>query len=167
MKFTLEQINERKRSVPDDIKLAISSTETSNKIENISNKNNLHIDQMGILSSHIAYLMLGLLNPKDFIEEISRSMKVDYSVSKKIAIEVNEQIFRPIRESLKKIHQLNEGGGGSIMENGLSSTSSTPLTKSPNFDDRLNKYLSTTPSESRNPLPTPVYTQDPYREPTN
>ncbi len=153
--------------LPPEVQEAISSEKTEDALYNISNKYNLHIDQAGVVSKTALLLMLGILKPQDFVNKLSEGLKMPVDKVRPIAMEVNEQIFKPVRESLKKIHQLNEGGGGSIMENSIDSASSAPITKSPNFDDRLNKYLSSTPNEAKNSNPTPIYTQDPYREPAN
>jgi len=39
--------------------------------------------------------------------------------------------------------------------------------KTGDFDDRLGKYLSSTPIEQNKPSSIPPYTQDPYREAIN
>ena len=94
--------------LPQDIKEAMYGIDSSEAIQSISKKYNLLIDKMGILSEETGLVMLGLTHPKDFISNLSARLQVDTMTAKSIARDVNEQIFKKVRESLMKIHGLGE-----------------------------------------------------------
>ena len=94
--------------LPQDIKEAMYGIDSSEAIQSISKKYNLLIDKMGILSEETGLVMLGLTHPKDFISNLAKRLQVDQLTAKSIAQDVNEQIFKKVRESLMKIHGLGE-----------------------------------------------------------
>lgn len=96
------------RSLPSDIQEALVSVEVGNILEEIGKKHRLHVDQAGELYDETGLVMFGITHPKDYIRNLQTRLKTDADTAKKIAIDVNEQIFRPIRESLKKIHGVEE-----------------------------------------------------------
>ena len=99
---------ELESKLPSDLKTAIYSADSSTAIENISKKYGLHIDQMGKLAEETGLVMLGVTHPKDFISNLAGRLGVDQLTAKSIARDVNEQIFKKVRESLMKIHGLGE-----------------------------------------------------------
>ena len=99
---------ELESKLPSDLKTAIYSADSSTAIENISKKYGLHIDQMGKLAEETGLVMLGVTHPKDFISNLAKRLQVDQLTAKSIAQDVNEQIFKKVRESLMKIHGLGE-----------------------------------------------------------
>jgi len=103
-----EQLIKRYKNLPPDLKDAMFSEEVTDKIMNISNKYGLYVDKMGDLGNEIGRVMLGLTHPKDFIKNLSERLGVDAEKAKSIAKDVNEQIFGPVRESLKKLHKIGE-----------------------------------------------------------
>ncbi len=52
--------------------------------------------------------MLGATHPKDFIRNLSDKLGVNRETAKKIADDVNQQIFAKVRESLRKLHGITE-----------------------------------------------------------
>ncbi len=165
MRLNIETYNQAIKKIPVEIWDVMSSEETTEKTILIAKKYNLHVDKIGILSIHIGMVMTGLLKPKDFIPELVVELKLDPETANKVAQEVNEQIFKPIREALKKIHGLD--GSTPLNEEVIAKTPTKPATPGQNFDDRIGKYLSTNKTDDNLPLSPRPYTQDPYREHPN
>ncbi len=107
MNYTEEQILERYRSLPEDIKDAIDSVELLDLVESVGKKFKLHVDQQGELSNEIGLLLFGITKPEVFLEEIIKRVNLTPEVAGEIAKELNTKIFFPIRASLEK---LNNGG---------------------------------------------------------
>lgn len=101
-------IRERYKNLPPDLKDAIFSEEVTEKIMNISNKYGLYVDEMGELGNEIGRVMLGITHPKDFIRNLMSRLEVDAEKARAIAKDVNEQIFAKVKESLKKLHKIEE-----------------------------------------------------------
>lgn len=108
--FSSEEIQKKFALLSDDIKKAITSVDTSKSLQSIGEKYKLHIDQIGMLGEETGFVMLGLTHPTKFTSDLKNKLGLDDEIIKKIAEDVNVQIFRPIRESLKKVHSIGEGG---------------------------------------------------------
>ncbi|OHA57365.1 MAG: hypothetical protein A2114_01385 [Candidatus Vogelbacteria bacterium GWA1_51_14] len=176
-----KQFNERYNKLPPIVKQAIDAVETADLIQTISEAHKLHIDQMGEFSNQIGLVMLGVVKPQEFIPNLREKLKIGDEEARKIALEVNEQIFNPIRESLKQVHAMGEVAKEGEDKAGPSDgapkeltkkeadaetkpvTSSQLETKSSNFDDRLGRYLSSSKNEATSSAPR-SYSHDPYHE---
>lgn len=108
MDYTDEQIVKMYENLPDDLRTAIFSVDTGKVVENIGRKYNLTIDKMGDLGNETGMVMLGVTHPKDFISNLAERLEVDKVKAKEIAEDVNVQIFRKVRESLKAIHNIRD-----------------------------------------------------------
>lgn len=102
--YTDEQALEEYKNLPEDLKKAIFSVEMTEAVKRIGGKYQLHIDKIGALGNETGMVMLGVTHPKDFIPNLSQRLGVDKETARKIAEEVNAQIFAKVRDSLKKIH---------------------------------------------------------------
>lgn len=109
--YTQEQLQKRYEGLPEDLKRAIYSVETADAIQEISKKYGLMIDQMGELAAETGLLMLGFTSPKDYIKNISARAGADIDTAKKIAEEINTEIFSKVKEHLKKLHGIEEKKG--------------------------------------------------------
>lgn len=96
------------KGLPQDVKIALSADETSSTIQSIAKTHNLHIDIAGKLTDAVSAVFFGKLAPQNFVSEIQKTMSLDQESAITITKEVNEKIFLPIRESLKKIHTVGE-----------------------------------------------------------
>lgn len=105
MKYTVEDIQEKYKTLPDDIKSAITSTHVENRLHEIAKKHNLHIDQEGELMDETGLVMLGLTPPQNFVKNIMSRLHINYAKSGEIVGDINEQIFIEVRESLKRVHR--------------------------------------------------------------
>lgn len=161
--------------------MILDSEENTDKIYELGNKHQLHIDKIGLLDREISLIMFGVVKPQEFIPNLREKLKIDDEEARKIALEVNEQIFNPIRESLKQVHAMGEVAKEGEDKAGPSDgapkeltkkeadaetkpvTSSQLETKSSNFDDRLGRYLSSSKNEATSSAPR-SYSHDPYHE---
>jgi hypothetical protein len=108
MPYTDEEFNTIFNELPEDVKEAMTAVDTVNIMMELKTKYNLHIDQLSELSAEVGMLMLGITHPQDFIGKVEASLRVPHETAKLIATEVNEKIFRPVRESLVQIHNMEE-----------------------------------------------------------
>jgi len=110
MTYTKEQLAQKYRELPEDLKEAMVEVRTAETIYDIGQKNNLHVDQIGELADEVGLAMLGLTKSDDFLSHIKNRLQIDQNTAEQITREVNEQIFLPIRESLMKLHTENNDG---------------------------------------------------------
>ena len=69
----------------------------------------MNIEQIGDLANETGMVMLGVTHPNEFIANLADRLEVDKEKARAIAQEINEQIFKKVRESLRKIHNMREG----------------------------------------------------------
>src|SRR3989344_2852727 len=106
--YTPEQLREKMKTLPEDLREAFFSEEVTNVIIKTAKNYGLHVDQYGILGGEVYGIIFGLSHPKDFIINLTNRVGVEKEIAKKIAEDINLQIFQKIRLSLKKIHNITD-----------------------------------------------------------
>ncbi|MCG2695273.1 hypothetical protein L6261_04320 [Candidatus Parcubacteria bacterium] len=103
MQYNKEQIKERYNNLPEDVKQAISSVDTTNVVVNIGEKYQLHVDQLGELVDETGLVMLGFTKTNDFVSNLEKRLNVPREKAINLVKEINDEILIKIRESMKKI----------------------------------------------------------------
>ena len=98
------------KNLPNDLKTVFFSANKDETIESIGRKHNLTIDKIGELANETGMVMLGVTHPNEFIGNLAERLEVDKEKARAIAGDINEQVFKKVRESLRKIHNMREGG---------------------------------------------------------
>lgn len=96
------------KSLPRDVQDAILSVDLGKKLADMSKNHALRIDQMNVLENETLFVMMGLESPEKYITNLQKGLGVGEVPARKIAEDINTQVFRPIRESLKKIHRIEQ-----------------------------------------------------------
>src|SRR3989338_6130993 len=107
--FTEEQIAKMYDNLPEDLKDAIFGLEMNEIVERIGREKQLNIEQIGDLANETGMVMLGVTHPNEFIGNLAERLEVDKEKARAIAQEINEQIFKKVRDSIRKIHNMREG----------------------------------------------------------
>lgn len=135
--ITEETILKRYESLPDDLKEALIGIGTASAIYEIGRKVNLNVEKIGELAREVGLIILGFVPSANFISDLKTVLEVNEEKAAEIAQEVNERLFLPIRESLKRIH-------GSAWAEGL-------LRPPARFEPRVAPKLPTPPIPARVP----------------
>lgn len=118
--FTLKKLEDitdplvRKRyfkyfQLPQDLRQLIFAVETADKIRDIAEeKNSLNKDQLWWASHTVGMILLGETNIIDFVKTLKTKCHLTEEPARKLARDINQVIFLPVKESLKKIHQVPE-----------------------------------------------------------
>lgn len=107
MDYTEEQLRAMFEKLPKDVYDAATSIDVSNKLQELGEKYKLHIDKIDTLFDETTLVMLGLTHPKDYLANLKKRLEIPDDLARMIVTDVNEQIFKPIRESLKRIHNIS------------------------------------------------------------
>ena len=91
---------DRFKQLPVPLQEAITSADLPHLIHDITLKNSLHIDQAGALETEITMVLLGAENYNTFNKNLERELIVSPLIANKIASEVNETIFKTVRQYL-------------------------------------------------------------------
>jgi hypothetical protein len=104
--FSQEEILNRYDSLPVQVKDAIFAQATAEKMSAIGKKHGLLIDAIGTIATVTGYVMVGLLNPQSFTARLAEELGIPALKAREIAEDINEQVFKPIREHMLKIHDM-------------------------------------------------------------
>ncbi len=113
---TQKLIDSQLKLLPKNVKEAIVSVDYKTKLQEITQKQKLLIDQAGKLEMETTLVMIGLEPLADYIANIQRELGVTSVKAQEIARDVSESIFKPIRDSLYAMNQDNEEGEGENTE---------------------------------------------------
>lgn len=105
-----EALRQKIKNLPQKVRDAYFSVDVDDVIEKIGQEHNLHIDKIGELAAETGRVMLGTTHPSEYVTNLKDTLDVDSEKARAIAEDVNERVFKSIREELKSIH-IKEGGG--------------------------------------------------------
>lgn len=106
-----ETILKRYESLPDDLKEALMGVSTADALYDIGRKANLNVEKIGALAEEVGLIILGFTPSANFISDLKTALGVNEEKASEIAGQVNERVFLPIRESLKRLHGASWGEG--------------------------------------------------------
>ena len=118
--FTEQEIAQIYDNLPEDLKDAIFGLEMNEIVERIGGETKLNIEQIGDLANETGMVMLGVTHPNEFVANLAERLEADKEKARAIAQEINEQIFKKVRESLRKIHNMREEGEERNVEHSVS-----------------------------------------------
>lgn len=101
--FRQKGLIERYNNLPSDVRQAFFNVDIADRIMKIGQNAKLTIEQIGEVANATGLFMLGMISPNEFTPRL-QVLKIESQTAKSIAAEINQQIFLPIRESLKGIH---------------------------------------------------------------
>jgi len=104
MPFPQQEVLERYQKLPQELRDAIFAEANADKVFDIGKRHTLTINKVGGLATQIGYVMLGLTKPKDFVDQLASALEVDKKSAQAIADDVNHEIFYPVREHLRMLH---------------------------------------------------------------
>ena len=108
MNYTFEQLHKIFLLLPETVQQSMAAVETADLIHQISVKHSLHIDQENLLAQNTGYIMLGVMEPADFSRVLSSKLGITDDKAIEIIRDINERIFAPIQEDLKKSKEIKE-----------------------------------------------------------
>ena len=104
-KNTKEIIKGQLALLPPNVVGAILATDYPVKLQEITKRQRLLIDQAGKLETETTLVMIGLEPLSNFIQNLQRELEIPEARAKEIAQDVNESIFKPIRTTLEKMDE--------------------------------------------------------------
>jgi hypothetical protein len=108
MEYNPQQLAEAYKKLPQSLKDLIVDLDTGEAVRNIGDKHHLHVDQMGLLAEAIGAVIFGLMPSAQFMEDITKKLGIDRIMAENIAVDVNEQVFRKVRDQLKAVTDAKE-----------------------------------------------------------
>ena len=84
------------------------AVKTVQDLEKISLKNKLNDQQLWWTSYVIGLILLAETNIVDFVKTLQEKLELKEEPTRQLARDINQEIFLPVKESLKKIHKVPE-----------------------------------------------------------
>jgi hypothetical protein len=100
MEITLEEIQKKFESLPENLKWAIMAANVDDNLIEIGREQNLNVEQLGQLSLETHMEMFGFTHPDKFEESIKNSLKLPDKKIWAIVEAINEKILKGIRAKL-------------------------------------------------------------------
>ena len=104
MDDTQKIITDQLEKLPANVRSAILAADYHSKLQAITKDNKLMIDQAGKLEMETTLVMLGLEPLDDYTNNLMNNAGFTKNQAIAVAHDVNETIFKSIRDSLKKIN---------------------------------------------------------------
>ncbi len=104
-----EQIQKRLSALPTIIREAINDSDWEARVRRIISINNLRVDQGTAVEETTLLTMLGLKDPRNFLQEIKKTGNLSEEQGRKITTEVGEEIFQPIKSYIIKVTRRESG----------------------------------------------------------
>src|SRR3989344_4500286 len=96
------KIEKAKRDLPIDTINAIAAVDWKATILGMRNKYGYTFEQLGDLEIETELLLCGLLSAENYPKEISKRMEIQRAQADELVNEMNERVFKRIREELIK-----------------------------------------------------------------
>ncbi len=98
-------ISEQLKTIPQELRDAILAVDYLLKLQTITKNNKLMVDQAGELETETTLVMLGLEPLEDYVDNLVKNVGLPKNQALIVAHDVNESIFKGVREALKKINE--------------------------------------------------------------
>jgi hypothetical protein len=109
---TQEQlITEQLKSLPRPVQEAITSFDWAREVFDVGRKHALHVDEIGEIQTEVMLVVLGLISPKEFYDQMVSRIGIDEDQALEISSEVNDRVFVRIREFMKNYYAEEEKKG--------------------------------------------------------
>jgi len=104
-KYQQNQYVEIFYKLPPEIKDVVASSKTTENIWAIAKNHKLQIDQSGELDDIVMDVIMGIIPTKNMVEEIATSCKIPKMDASLISRDIDDQIFRPIKELMRRLYE--------------------------------------------------------------
>ncbi len=96
------KIEKAKNALPEDARNAIDAVDWKAVILSLRDKKGYDFEQLAELEAETELVLVGLTSPKDYPRELEASMRISKGEANDLVKEMNERVFRKIKEELIK-----------------------------------------------------------------
>jgi hypothetical protein len=97
---TQNLIQEKMDSLPPEFKKALATIDWAKIVQEIGQKNNIHIDKIGDLQTETMLLLMGVTHPGDYQTEVEKALGLPEDAGVPIVNDINEKILLPLRKKV-------------------------------------------------------------------
>lgn len=146
------ELKTRFELLPTELQQVITSSDYQTKLFDIAKKHKLTYERLGQLELETTMVLLGMTPPDEFKLDISEQLQLSATDLDSVVLDINDQIFKPIRDNLMNLYSEKEVSEGEKY--------AVEKTKS----EALRKENTTTTTETKSSSSLSTLTPSPYRE---
>lgn len=151
-------MQERFSKLPPSVQAAITSAEVETHLRELAKTNQLHLDQWNLLENEVMLTLLGLQESSQLKDNIIKEVGVSEDIATKLATDIAEHVFQPIREELER--QLEHPAAQ------VAQVSDVEAVRTEALKDTDPASTTTTEAVPETPTPSPAATPAPTSTPT-
>ncbi len=150
-----KDIQDRLAQLPQVVRDAISSADTTTHLRELSNLHKLHLDQWQELENQVMLTLLAFKELEGLPQNIESEVGVSHETAVALAADISRIVFEPIREELER--QLEHPDAQAKEETGVEAMTAQVLSTSSTSDEQnVTPILNDTPTPTPPPTPTPI-----------
>ncbi len=92
-------------ALPPEVRTAIDDIDLPNKLQQVASNNKIMLDQAGALEIETTLVLFGLEPLDDYVNNLVKNVGLPKNQALIVAHDVDELIFKSVREALKKINE--------------------------------------------------------------
>lgn len=98
----VRELEEKLKTLPLSVQNAVTSVNPKNKLQNLSQKHRLHLDQWQLLEEEVMFAILGIEPAAKLNANLKRELGISDDIANSLAKDVSDLIFVPIRQELER-----------------------------------------------------------------
>jgi hypothetical protein len=102
---TQKTIEEQMAALPQEIKTILANFDWASRSNELGQKHGIHVDQLGQLQTEILMVLIGIIPPDEFENELKTVLGLPAEKVTAIVNDANEMIFKPVRQSLVDVYE--------------------------------------------------------------
>lgn len=103
--YTKEEIGKILEKLPEELKDALFSEDTTDEIYNACERNEVPEKEISKISKFVGWVFLGLLNPDEFENTLKSELGFDSKKAKRVASEIYRFVFHPVQNQLDILYK--------------------------------------------------------------
>lgn len=112
---TEQIIKDHLATLPEPVKKAIASFDWAKEVFDVGRKHIVHVDDIGEIQTEVMMVVLGLISPREFYDQMVSRIGIEEDLALEIADEINERVFMRIRDFMKNYYAEEEKKGKEIV----------------------------------------------------
>lgn len=103
--YTKEEFWKLYEKLPQELKEVVFAEDTADNIYSICERNGIDDERISEIARYTGRVLLGILPPEEFQETLEKELKLEKDVAKKVAQEISNFIFYPVKSSLEELYK--------------------------------------------------------------
>lgn len=104
--YSKEEVWKLYEKLPKELKEAIFSKETADRIWEICSRNEIEDERISEIARYTGRVLMGLLPPNELEDTLVKELKLNKETAKKVSQEINRFILYPVKVNLEELYKI-------------------------------------------------------------